>query len=205
MTADDWTDVDARGVPAYAKSKTLAERAARAFVAHDGGATELATVNPSAIFGPALGRDIGTSLIIVDRLLKGALPGIPRIGFQVVDVRDAADLHLRAMTAPEAAGGRYVAAGEFVWLEDLVRLLREEVPELSRKTPRRRLPDRLLHAASLVDPQVRSIRGELRRERKVSAESALALGWRPRPASETFADSAKSLAAIGGVSRLSVP
>jgi nucleoside-diphosphate-sugar epimerase len=102
MTEADWTNIDGPHVSAYAKSKTLAERAAREFIAREGGATELVTVNPSGIFGPTLGRDIGTSLIIVERLLKGSMPGLPRLGFQVVDVRDTADLHVTVMTAEGA-------------------------------------------------------------------------------------------------------
>lgn len=199
MTQADWTEVDGPDVTAYAKSKTLAEHAARDFMALHGGETELVTVNPSGVFGPALGRDIGTSLIIVERLLKGALPGLPRIGFQVVDVRDTADLHLRVMTEPKAAGGRYVAAGDFVWFEDFARILRETVPDLASRVPTRRAPDWLLRAAALVDPQARMARGELGRTRRVSARSALALGWSPRPLRETLADSARSLVALGVV------
>jgi dihydroflavonol-4-reductase len=168
-------------------------------MAAEGGATELATVNPSGVFGPTLGRDIGTSLIIVERLLKGALPGLPRIGFQVVDVRDTADLHLIAMTAPQAPGARLVAAGEFIWFEGLARILREEVPDLARKIPTRRVPDWLLQVVALFDPQARAIRFELGRTRQVSSESALALGWTPRPVAQTLADSARSLAALGVV------
>jgi nucleoside-diphosphate-sugar epimerase len=199
MAESDWTDVDGPHVTAYAKSKTLAEHAAREFMTREGGATELVTVNPSGIFGPTLGHDLGTSLIIVRRLLRGAIPGLPRIGFQVVDVRDTADLHLRVMRAPQAAGGRYIAAGEFVWFEDFARILREEVPELAGKVPTRRLPDWLLQAVALVDPQARSVLGELGRTRRVSSQSAQALGWSQRPIREALADSARSLVALGVV------
>ena len=199
LTASDWTDVDGPHVSAYAKSKTLAERAARDFIAREGGGTELVTVNPSGIFGPTLGRDLGTSLIIIERLLKGSLPGLPRIGFQVVDVRDTADLHLLAMTAPEAAGGRYAATGEFVWFTELARILRERAPDIARKVPTRRLPDWLLRAVAVVDPQARAITGELGRTRRVSADDARSLGWAPRSVEETRADSARSLVVRGAV------
>jgi nucleoside-diphosphate-sugar epimerase len=193
MTEGDWSNVDGPYITAYAKSKTLAERAARDFMQRHGGATELVTVHPSLIIGPTLGRDIGTSLIIVQRLLKGALPGLPRIGFQVVDVRDVADLHLRVMIDPDAAGRRYVAAGEFIWFAEFARILREVVPELSRKVPTRRVPDWFVHMFALVDPQARALRGELGRTRRVSSESSRALGWSPRPIRETFAETARSL------------
>jgi dihydroflavonol-4-reductase len=199
MTAADWTEVDGPHVTAYAKSKTLAERAAREFMASEGGATELATVNPSGIFGPPLGRDIGTSMIIVQRLLKGDLPGLPRLGFQIVDVRDTADLHLMAMTVEGAAGGRFVAAGEFMWFADIARTLREEVPDIAGKVPTRQVPDWVLRIYSLIDAQARTIQGELGRYRRVDAAESRAMGWTPRPARQTLAENARALAAIGAI------
>jgi dihydroflavonol-4-reductase len=199
MTSADWTNVDGPHVTAYAKSKTLAERAAREFIASEGGATELATVNPSGIFGPPLGRDIGTSMIIIQRLLKGDLPGLPRLGFQVVDVRDVADLHIMAMTAEGAAGGRFPATGEFKWFADIAQTLRAEVPDIAGKVPTRRVPDWVLRAYSLIDAQARGIQGELGRWRRVDAAESRALGWTPRPARQTLADNARALAAIGAV------
>jgi nucleoside-diphosphate-sugar epimerase len=101
-----WTDPNAAGVLPYAKSKTLAERAAWDFVARDGSALELAVVNPVMVFGPVLGPDYSASILLVQRLLDGTVPGCPRLYFGIVDVRDIADLHLRAMTHPAAKGGR---------------------------------------------------------------------------------------------------
>ena len=77
----------------YAKSKTLAERAAWDFIASEGGGLELSVVNPVGVFGPVLGPDYSTSILLVQRLMDGAMPGCPRLYFGVVDVRDVADLH----------------------------------------------------------------------------------------------------------------
>lgn len=107
-TEADWTNVDG-DVAAYGKSKTLAERAAWDFIAREGGALELAVVNPVGIFGPALGKDLSTSIEIVKRMMDGALPGLPNLAFGIVDVRDLADLHLRAMVDPAASGERFLA------------------------------------------------------------------------------------------------
>ena len=93
----NWTDPNASGVQPYAKSKTLAERAAWDFVAREGGSLELSVVNPGGVFGPVLGPDYSTSILLVQRLMDGAMPGVPRLTFGVVDVRDVADLHIRAM------------------------------------------------------------------------------------------------------------
>jgi dihydroflavonol-4-reductase len=199
MTEADWTDVNGPHVTPYAKSKTLAERAAREFIAREGGATELVSVNPTGIFGPTLTPDIGTSMIIIERLLKGALPGLPNIGLQVVDVRDTADLHLLVMTAPGVAGGRFAATSDFYWFHEFAALLRKAVPDLAGKVPTRRLPDWLITPVGWFDPQARAISGELGRVRRTSDAAARALGWKTHPTLETLADSARSLVALGVV------
>jgi nucleoside-diphosphate-sugar epimerase len=105
----DWTDPNGGDVSAYAKSKTLAERAAWDFIAAEGGDLELSVINPVGVFGPVLGPDYSASILIVQRLMDGALPGCPQLYFGIVDVRDVADLHIRAMTHPAAKGERFLA------------------------------------------------------------------------------------------------
>ena len=87
-----WTNPDAPDITAYVKSKTLAERAAWDFIDTEGGGLELSVVNPVGVFGPALGPDYSTSILIVQRMLDGALPGLPKLDFGAVDVRDTVDL-----------------------------------------------------------------------------------------------------------------
>src|ERR1044071_491922 len=120
-----WTDLGDRHVRPYAKSKTLAERAAWEFIATEGQDLELSVVNPVAVFGPVLGADYSTSILLLQRLLDGAVPGCPKLWFGVVDVRDVADLHLRAMTNPAARGERFLAvAGDFMTVRDIARVLK---------------------------------------------------------------------------------
>ena len=114
-----WTDLTAPGVSAYTKSKTIAERAAWDLIAASGGSTTLATVNPALVLAPVLSGDFSESVQVVERLLSGRVPGLPRLGFNIVDARDVADLHIRAMTAPEAAGQRFIAAAHFTWMTDM--------------------------------------------------------------------------------------
>src|SRR3954465_5310580 len=115
-----WTDVDGPGVSAYAKSKTIAERAAWDFVNGEGRPLELAVVNPVAVLGPLLGPDPSTSIELVKRLIEGGMPGTPKVAYGLVDVRDVADLHVRAMATPEAAGERFLAIGEdFRWISEM--------------------------------------------------------------------------------------
>ncbi len=196
-----WTDLDDPRVGAYARSKTLAERTAWDMVAAAAtGTTTLATVNPSVVLGPVLGRDFSDSVQVVQRLLSGKVPGLPRLGFSFVDVRDVADLHIRAMTAPEAAGQRFIAAGDFAWMEEVAALLKANLGEGARKVPTRRVPDLVLKLVALFDKSVAGVAPRLGERRTfVSAKAQRVLGWRPRPLEETVMDCARSLIAEGAV------
>ncbi|MGE0830166.1 MAG: SDR family oxidoreductase [Hyphomonadaceae bacterium] len=197
FTEADWTDPSGADVRAYVKSKTLAERAAWEFARADG--VEMTTVNPAAVLGPLLGNDYSASLELVKKLLEGALPGCPRVGFALVDVRDVADLHVRAMTHPQAAGERFIAAiGGFLWMEEIAAILRARLGAAARRVPTGRLPDWVLKLAANFDPVVRQVVPELGRERPVtSAKAQSMLGWRPRGNEDAIVASAESLIAQG--------
>jgi nucleoside-diphosphate-sugar epimerase len=194
-----WTDVDGPGVSAYAKSKTIAERAAWDFVASEGGQLELAVVNPVAVLGPLLGPDASTSIELVKRLIDGSMPGTPKVTFGLVDVRDVADLHVRAMTAPEAAGERFLAIGEdFRWISEMGEWLRDEFPERAKKIPRRELPNLLVRVASVFDSGLRQLTPELGvRKRATNEKARRLLGWAPRGDREAVVATAESLLAHG--------
>lgn len=191
-----WTDADAPGVSNYARSKTLAEQAARDLMQAKGGRTSFATVNPALVLGPVTGADFSSSVQVVSRMLRGTMPGTPRIGFCIVDVRDVADLHVRAMTAPQAGGGRYIAAGDFLWLAEVAAILRRRLGERARKVPNRQLPDILVRIAAIFDADVRTVASHLGRRREFSAAKAERdLGWSPRPAEAVIVECAQSLIA----------
>lgn len=194
FTEADWTNPDHPDTYAYVRSKTLAERAARDFMAAEGGSMEFCSINPGAVLGPVLGRDFSPSLEVVRKLMGGELPGCPRLGFPLVDVRDVADLHLRAMTANGMAGQRFIAAGPFLWMVDIAEILKFRLGAEARKVPTRSLPDWLLKLSARFDPTVRMVIPELGRARHCDAGHARAvLGWTPRPVEETIVDCAKSL------------
>ncbi len=193
LTEEDWSDPDNPKLTPYARSKTVAERAAWDFVRERGETGRLAVVNPGAILGPVLSDDRSYSIEMIERLLKG-MPGVPRIGFNVVDVRDVVDLHIRAMTAPEAGGERLVAVQSFQWMEQVAAVLREQLGEAAAKVPKRTVPNVLVRAMAIFDPGIRSIVGQLDRRTEVSGEKAKTLlGWSPRPIGETIVDCAQSL------------
>lgn len=198
LTEDDWTDLSGpTPVAPYPTSKTVAERAAWDFVAEHP-ELELATINPVGIFGPALGKDTGTSLEIVKRLL-GGLPGVPDLSFGVVDVRDVADLHLLVMTRPEAAGERFLAtSGDFMSMLDMARVLRAGLGDRARKVPNRVLPNALIRIAGRFDSGMAQLATELGQFKNASGRKAeQLLGWQPRSREEALLAAAESLLAAG--------
>jgi nucleoside-diphosphate-sugar epimerase len=194
-TEEDWTDgADTRRTP-YVRSKTLAERAAWDHVRAAGAEDRLATVNPGAIIGPVLNDDHSFSLQSVQRLLDG-MPAIPRLGFTFVDVRDVADLHIRAMTDPAAGGERFLATDEFLWIAEVAAILRDRLGDRAAKVPTRVAPNLLVRALSLFDGSVRSIVDDLGKSASYSnAKARERLGWQPRPVADSIADTGESLLA----------
>jgi len=199
FTETDWTDINGEGLTAYAKSKTLAERAAWDFIAKEGGSLELSVVNPVGVFGPVLGPDYSTSILIVQRMMDGAMPGVPRLYFGCVDVRDVADLHIRAMTYPAAKGERFLAvAGNFLSMVDISRILKKRMGASAKRVPRRELPNWVVRLAALRDPAVKQILPELGKIKNASSEKARRLlGWTPRSNEEAIVATAESLVRLG--------
>jgi dihydroflavonol-4-reductase len=193
LTEETWTDPDGPDVTPYTRSKTIAERAAWDLVKERGETEKLAVVNPGAILGPVLGDDMSPSLELVNRLLKG-MPGAPRIGFSIVDVRDVVDLELKAMTAPEAGGERFIAVARFQWMSEVAAVLRERLGPAAAKVPKRAVPNFVVRLMGVFDPSVRSIAGQLGQKVELSsAKAESVLGWKPRPLDETIVECAQSL------------
>jgi dihydroflavonol-4-reductase len=200
FTEADWTDVNAPGVSAYTKSKTIAERAARDWVASEGGALEYVSVNPSLVVGPILAPATTTSTEVIQKLLSGALPGCPDLGFGTVDVRDVADIHVRALKAPDMAGERFIASGPFIKMIEIAQILKDRLGVRARKVPLRVLPNFLVRISALFDPLVRQVVGELGKTRNLDASHARErLGWVPRPVADSVVDCANDLIAKGVV------
>ena len=193
----DWTDLKGN-VAAYQISKTLSERAAWDFIAREGGALELSAVNPVAVLGPVLGPDYSHSIRLIQRLLRG-LPGCPKINSGFVDVRDVADLHMRAMTNPAAKGERFLAiAGESLWMLDVANVLRRRMGAAASKVPTRQMPNWLMRIAALRDPAVRMAVPYLGVTMNATSEKAQrVLGWTPRSSEEAIVATAESLLRLG--------
>ncbi len=199
LTEEDWTDLEFDGLSPYVRSKTIAEQAAWELVREQGAEERLATVNPGAILGPLLSRDASYSLEAIERLLKG-IPGTPKVGFSFVDARDVADLQVKAMLAPEAAGQRFIAVAEFLWMAEVAATLRRELGEDAAKVPTRSVPNLLVRAMALFDPGIRSITNQLGKKLTYSsAKAETKLGWTPRPVEQTIAETGRSMVDLGVV------
>ena len=195
----NWTNPNGDDVLPYTKSKTIAERAAWDFIAKEGGTLELSVVNPVGVFGPVLGPDFSTSILLVQRLMDGAVPGLPRLHFGAVDVRDVADLHLRAMTDPAAKGERFLAlAGDFLSMLDIANVLKSRLGEAAKRVPTRQLPDFMVRLAAMGDPAVKQILPELGKTKNgTNAKAKRVLGWAPRSAEDSIVATAESLMRLG--------
>lgn len=196
VTSDEtlWADAEDPQFDAYRVSKILAEKAAWEFMNREGGTTEFVTVLPGAVFGPVLSKDNLGSVGIISGLVAGRPAWMPELGFWIVDVRDLADLHLRAMVAPEAKGERFIGAGEFLWMKDMAQVLRERLGADGTKVPGRRLPGFLVPLLLPFQPVLKTIAPLIGRRFEVNTTKARrVLGFVPRPASETLVDCARSL------------
>ncbi|WP_217602997.1 aldehyde reductase [Chitinophaga sp. GbtcB8] len=199
ITEEDWTNPNDKHLSAYLKSKTLAEKAAWDFITRQGNGLELAVINPVAIFGPTLGPDMSTGFEILRRLLNGSMKAIPNITFGIVDVRDVADLHIRAMTNPAAKGQRFLAvAGETMQLPEVAALIKNKMGAVAQKVPTRTLPDWVVRIAALFSPVAKNIAPQLSRNKKTSNQKAKTLlGWQPRCNEEAILSAVKSMVEFG--------
>jgi len=192
-----WTDpTNYRDTTPYFRSKTLAERAAWDFIESDESGTELSTVCPGAILGPVLEKDFGTSANMVIKQLDGSVPALPRIGFDIVDVRRVADLLIRAMERPEAANQRYAGSAGFASFKDIADTLRKAFP--NHKIPKRELPNFAVRLFSNFDASLKPILIDLGLERKVDhRKAARQLNWDPGTPEEAIRSCAESVLALG--------
>jgi dihydroflavonol-4-reductase len=198
FTESDWTQLDKPGVSAYAQSKTIAERAARDWVAREGAGIEYCSINPSVVLGPLWSSDYSASVLVVQLLFSGRMRACPDIGFGVVDVRDVADLHVRALTAQGMGGERFIASGRFMKLLEIAAVLRAELGAQANKVTTRSVPDWLVRLAARFDPLAKAAAAELGSVRNQDATHAReVLGWTTRPEEQSIVETARSLIALG--------
>mgnify|MGYP000630999271 CR=1 FL=1 len=195
----DWTNLTAN-VPPYIESKTVAERAARDWVAANVPNMTFCSVNPVAVFGPVYDSDVSTSIELVKKIVDGSIPLIPNMGICVTDVRDVAEAHVRAIEAPaeKVRGERFPTSEKFLWIRDMAEAVRARVPEHAGKVPKRPMPDWLVKLLALFMDEMKQIKGELGNVRDVSGKhTEEVLGFTFIPAEQTLEDTVRSLVEKG--------
>lgn len=198
ITEESWTDPFDKSLSAYVKSKAFAERAAWDFV-HTNGAPELSVINPVAIFGPSLGPDLSSGFEVLKRMLEGTVKAVPKVSMCIVDVRDVADIHLKAMVHPRAVNQRFLAlAGGVVSMHDIAVLLKNTFTDRAKKVPTRVLPDWLVRIAALFSKEAKAVVPMLNRIKNASNEKAQSLlDWHPRSNEEAITASVECLFKYG--------
>ncbi len=168
----DWTDVSQPDLTPYAKSKTLAEKAAWDFVEQEAPEIALTVINPAFVLGPPLDANYGTSVKVVERILRAKDPMLPQIGFSTVDVRDVAEMHVRALERPETIGKRYAGVDRFLWFHEIAEVLKAAHPD--RKIVTRKEPGFVVRVLAVFDKAIRGILPDLGQRREVSNARAVA-------------------------------
>jgi dihydroflavonol-4-reductase len=189
----DWSDLSGNVAP-YQKSKTLAERAAWDFIAREGKGLELTAINPVAVYGPVLGADYSHSIRLIANMLEGQ-PGCLNVNSCCVDVRDVADLHLRAMTDPAAKGERFLATvGKSMWMIEVAELLRQRFGKAAEKVSTDVWPDEQVRIAGETNAQLKAVVPLLGYDMNATGKKAeRLLDWRPRSREEAIVAAAESL------------
>lgn len=197
LTEKDWTDeTNIRDSTPYFRSKTIAEKAAWDFIRQSNTPLELTTILPGAILGPVLENDFGTSANIVIKMLDGSSPAVPKIGFDIVDVRSVADLLIRAMEMPQAANQRYIASAGYMTFKEIALTLKWHYPE--RKVPTAELPNILVKLFSNFDKSIKPILIDLGKRRNIeNTKATKELQWQPLTAEDAVTSCAESIFALG--------
>lgn len=196
----DWSVLENPAVPPYHRSKTVAEKASREWVAAHTPAMVFASVNPVAVLGPVVNDDLSTSIELVRKLMTGEIPALPEVGFGIIDVRDVARAHLLALDAPAdvVRGERFPVQARFMWMAEMAAVLRARTPELARKVPTAKLPGFFVTLLAPFMPEMKQVKAELGRTRDVSGEHTRAvLGMDYIPAEDSIEATARSLVACG--------
>ena len=196
FTEEDWNESSTLEQEPYYLSKTLAEREARRIRDRTDGFT-LVTINPGFVLGPVLARiHLRSSPALVRQMLRGRVPGTPRISMPFVDVREVAEAHVRAVEA-RSPSSRYICNADTIWTREIATILASRYPD--RKISTRAIPDVMAWVGAFFSKQLsfHFLRTHLGRFRTIPGTRLTEeLGIDYRPPHESIVDCAESI--IGG-------
>lgn len=197
FTEENWTDITNKAdTKPYIRSKTIAEKAAWDFMEREGAGMEMVSILPGAMLGPVLEEDFGTSANIVIKILDGKMPAMPKIAFEIVDVRSVAQLLVDVIEKKHAAGNRFMASSGHMTMKQLANVLKLNYPD--KKIKNFEMPNFLSRFIALFEPSLKPILLDLGITRKIDASKAKrVLGWKPISKEDAILDCAKSVLNIG--------
>jgi dihydroflavonol-4-reductase len=192
---NSWTNVKAKNVSAYAKSKTLAERSAWDFVKNQNkeNPMELSVVNPGPVFGPSLSGNLeGASMGMFKNMILGKVPMVPKSSINMSDVRDVAKIHVLALENKNANGKRFIVTTEKPYaFQDLAQILKSNGYD---KVSTKLAPNFLLKFIGNFDREARSMRAFIGKTYNGDVSSTMkTFNWKPINFEKTVLDSAKSI------------
>lgn len=202
ITENEWTNPNEKGLSSYNKSKVLAEKAAWNFIKTEGGNLEFTTINPTAIFGPSLSPKLSSGFELLKNLLDGSMKAVPNLYMNIIDVRDVADLHIRAMTNPNANGERFLALADGkMSLPEMASYLKEKMPEVTKNVSTKKIPDWVVKIGGLFSSKLKNLASMLTTSRNVSNEKAKTiLAWKPiATKEEAITETVKSMLKFGNL------
>jgi dihydroflavonol-4-reductase len=200
FTEEDWTDPNGPIQP-YIKSKTLAEQAAWQFFRTEAGALQMVVLNPVGIFGPVLSQDTSSSIGIIEALLNGAMPGCPNIYFGIADVRDVADIQVKALTNESSNGQRFILTGGRCYsMIEIAEMLKDNLGDRAKKVPGKTIADWKVKLLAVFSEKGKALKSNLGIIRNASNEKAIqTFQWTPTPTVRTVIDTAESLFQVGKI------
>lgn len=194
----DWTDPARTDLTPYIVSKAVAEKAAWGYVQSTAGAPQLTVINPGFVQGPALDDDLSTSHEVIRMMAKGKYPAVPKAGYPMVDVRDVAVLHVKAMVHAAAAGQRFLAINGYLTLREIAEMVSRTLPDLARRVPTREVPDMIVRLVSLIDGGAKAVLPHLGIKRRCDNRKARELFEHTfHSPSEAVVSAVQSLRALG--------
>ena len=194
-TEEHFTNLDGmKWTWAYCVGKTKAERLAWSYAEAHG--LEVTTIHPGMILGPAVDNDTSISLSLVSSLLDGTTPAMPNNGFAVSDVRDIAEMHVRALESAEAVGQRYLSTGKYLPFPRVAEILREAYPQA--KVTMKTVPDWLIKLMVRFNSPIRQIINDIGNEKHFDgSKGEMLLGHPYRTPEEATLSAAESLIRLG--------
>jgi len=195
INQDSWTNVDAHGVTAYFKSKTLAEKGAWDFIKNQSGGErlELVVVNPGPIYGPTLTGNLATEAMdFFKKLITGQVPMLPRAYSVMSDVRDVAAIHVAALENEKANGQRFIVTSEKPHaIQEIAHILKSKGYD---KVSTRLAPTFLLKFMAVFNDEAKGMLPFIGNTIEADVSNTMrTFNWKPVPFEKTVLDAANSV------------